>query len=162
MENTTVLRVQRTSCVIHLKLVCRTRLQVRAVPVGASGIDAVPHFRKRRISMRERSSVVKHLAYLLCLAGMCFCVATGQAQEARKLLSQSQPDYPELAKRMRLQGTVKVQIIIGTDGIIKNTKVVGGNPVLVEATLEALKKWKYAPSSSETSTTLEFNFHPPS
>jgi len=112
--------------------------------------------------MRKSGSAVKHLIYVLCLAGMCFCVATGQAQESRKLLAQSQPDYPELAKRMRLAGTVKVQVIIGTDGIVKNTKVVGGNPVLVEATLEALKKWRYAPSSSETSTVLEFNFHPPS
>lgn len=111
--------------------------------------------------MRKRS-VVRHLVFVLCLAGMCLCAATGQAQESRKLLAQSQPDYPELAKRMRLAGTVKVQVIIGTDGIIKNTKVVGGNPVLVESTLEALKKWKYAPSSNETSTTLEFNFHPPS
>jgi len=112
--------------------------------------------------MRKSGSVVKHLVYVLCLAGMCFCVATGQAQETRKLLAQSQPDYPELAKRLRLAGTVKVQVIIGTDGIIKNTKIVGGNPVLVESTLEALKKWKYAPSGSETTTTLEFNFHPPS
>ena len=112
--------------------------------------------------MRELGSAVKRLAYVLCLAGMCFCAATGQAQEARKILAQAQPDYPELAKRMRLQGTVKVQIIIGTDGIIKNTKVIGGNPVLVESTLEALKKWKYAPSSSETTTMLEFNFRPPS
>jgi len=39
--------------------------------------------------------------------------------------------------------------------------VLGGNPVLVESTLEALKKWRYAPSGSETTTTLEFNFHPP-
>lgn len=112
--------------------------------------------------MRERGCVVKHLAFVVLLVGVCFCAATGQAQEARKVLAQSQPDYPELAKHLRLAGTVKVQVIIGTDGIIKNTKVVGGNPVLVEATLEALKKWKYAPSSSETTTTLEFNFHPPS
>jgi len=121
-----------------------------------------PISEREGFSMRERGSVVKRLAYVLCLAGICFCVTCLQAQEARKALSQAQPDYPELAKRMRLQGTVKVQIIIGTDGVIKNTKVVGGNPVLVESTLEALKKWKYAPSSSETTTMLEFNFHPPS
>lgn len=112
--------------------------------------------------MRERGSVAKHLVYMLWLVGMCFFAATGQAQEARKALAQSQPDYPELAKRLRLAGTVKVQVIIGADGIIKNTKVVGGNPVLVESALEALKKWRYSPSSNETTTILEFNFHPPS
>jgi protein TonB len=99
---------------------------------------------------------------VLLLAGVSFGAAKSQAQEGRKVVTQTQPEYPELAKRLRLQGTVKVQVIIGTDGIIKNTKVVGGNPVLVESTLEALKKWKYAPSSSETATTLEFSFRPPS
>jgi len=111
--------------------------------------------------MRERGGVTKRLVYVLWLVGICFCVATGQAQEARKVLAQSQPEYPELAKRLRLAGAVKVQVIIGADGNIKNTKVLGGNPVLVESTLEALKKWRYAPSGSETTTTLEFNFHPP-
>jgi len=137
-------------------------LQERAVPSAQAALMLSPISEKEGFSMRNSGSVVKHLVHVLCLAGMCFCVATGQAQEARKLLAQSQPDYPELAKLLRLAGTVKVQVIIGTDGIIKNTKIVGGNPVLVESTLEALKKWKYAPSSSETTTTLEFNFHPPS
>src|SRR5262249_30903023 len=112
--------------------------------------------------MRKSGSVVKHLVYVLCLAGMCFCVATGQAQETRKLLAQSQPDYPGLAKRLRLAAKVKVQVIIGRDGIIKNAKIVGGNQVLVESTLEALKKGKCDPSVSQRTPTLQFNFHPPS
>jgi hypothetical protein len=32
--------------------------------------------------------------------------------------------------------------------------------MLVEAVMEVLKKWKYAPSGSETVTILEFAFHP--
>ena len=32
--------------------------------------------------------------------------------------------------------------------------------MFVDATTEALKKWKYAPSNSETTAELEFNFHP--
>ena len=61
---------------------------------------------------------------------------------------------------MRLTGTVKVQVIIAKDGQIKDTKVLGGHPVLVDTTLEALKKWKYAPAPTETTSILEFNFHP--
>jgi TonB family protein len=59
-----------------------------------------------------------------------------------------------------LSGTVKVQVVIGADGQVKEVKVVGGHPLFVEATLEALKRWKYAPSNSETTAALEFNFHP--
>jgi TonB family protein len=59
-----------------------------------------------------------------------------------------------------LSGTVKVQVVIAPDGQVKEVKVIGGHPLFVEATLEALKKWRYAPSNSETTAALEFNFHP--
>ena len=83
-----------------------------------------------------------------------------QAQESRKVLSNPVPVYPEMAKRMRLTGTVKVQIVIGTDGRIKEKNFIGGHPVSVSAVEETLKDWKYAPASGETTTQLEFNFHP--
>jgi len=37
---------------------------------------------------------------------------------------------------------------------------VGGHPVLANAALEALKKWKYEPSSEETTGVVEFHFDP--
>jgi len=91
---------------------------------------------------------------------LSFLVPSGSAQEARKLLVQDQPAYPAAAKSIRLTGTVKVQVIIAKDGQIKDAKVLGGHPVLVDATLDALKKWKYAPAATETTSLLEFNFHP--
>jgi TonB family protein len=96
------------------------------------------------------------------LLGLLFGLTTvsGYAQEGRKIITQVAPIYPELAKRFGLTGTVKVQVVIAEDGQIKQTKVLGGHPLLVDATLDALKKWKYAPSSGETNATLEFNFHP--
>jgi TonB family protein len=81
-------------------------------------------------------------------------------QEGRKLIAQPVPAYPQAARFARLSGTVKVQVVIGADGQVKEVKVVGGHPLFVEATLEALKRWKYAPSNSETTAALEFNFHP--
>jgi TonB family protein len=87
-------------------------------------------------------------------------VANLQAQESRKVLSNPVPVYPEVAKRMRLVGTVKVQIVIAADGRIKDKNFIGGHPVLVSAVEETLKNWKYAPASGETTTQLEFNFHP--
>ena len=73
---------------------------------------------------------------------------------------ESDAAYPEMAKSMKLRGMVKVQVIIGTDGTIKETKVIGGHPMLVESVTETLKRWKYAAASTETVTVLEFDFHP--
>jgi TonB family protein len=82
------------------------------------------------------------------------------AQDTRKLISGPTPTYPEVAKRIGLIGVVKVQVVIGQDGKIKETKVTGGHPLLVSSVEETLKNWKYAPASTETTTTLEFRFHP--
>jgi TonB family protein len=95
---------------------------------------------------------------LLTLSLMAAVCVSGQ--EGRKLTEQPVPIYPQLARRSGLSGTVKVQIVIAPDGHVKDVKVVGGHPLFVDATVEALKKWKYAPSNSETTAALEFNFHP--
>jgi hypothetical protein len=57
------------------------------------------------------------------LAGALLAMALGlgvtnlQAQEGRKALSNPAPTYPEVAKKLRLVGTVKVQVVIGADGV---------------------------------------------
>jgi TonB family protein len=91
---------------------------------------------------------------------LCAAAANTSGQEARKAISKPTPRYPEIAKQMKLVGTVKVEILVGPDGKIKSTNVVGGHPVLIDATLVALKEWKYEPTKTETAETLIFNFHP--
>jgi protein TonB len=82
------------------------------------------------------------------------------AQETnRKVISNPTPAYPELARKAHLVGVVKVQVVIAADGKIKEVKVIGGHPLLVDSVQETLKNWKYAPASGETTTVLAFNFH---
>jgi TonB family protein len=83
---------------------------------------------------------------------------TTLAQQERKVIENPTPDYPPLARRMRITGTVKVTALVGTDGLIKDVQVHGGNPVLVQEVENTLKKWKYAPASAETKIELEFKF----
>ena len=96
-----------------------------------------------------------------CALLVCLLALGAPAQEVRKLIDQPHPRYPEVAKTLRLSGTVKVQVTIGTDGQIKETKILGGHPIFVDATLDALKKWRYAPAPAETTAQLEFSFRPP-
>lgn len=107
----------------------------------------------------ERNTKRKVGQILLAL-GLSFAGAGVHAQETRKALNNPTPVYPETARQFRLTGVVKVQVVIAPDGQIKDVKVLGGHPVLVNAVQETLKNWKYAPASSETTATLVFNFHP--
>ena len=85
-------------------------------------------------------------------------LAWGQDELNRKTKSKVAPTYPELARKMNITGVVKVQVTVAPNGSIKNTKVLGGHPILVDAVQKALKKWKYAPGSAETTTQVEFKF----
>jgi TonB family protein len=97
---------------------------------------------------------------IFVLMALILTTANLRAQDGRKVIANPVPVYPEVAKRLSLTGTVKVQVVIATDGKIKETKVVGGHPLLVSSVEETLKNWKYAPASTETTATLEFRFHP--
>jgi TonB family protein len=82
-----------------------------------------------------------------------------RGQEVRKTISNPAPVYPEVAKRMQLAGVVKIDVVVGPDGKIKESKVIGGHPVLVDAALTALRDWKYEKANSETKKQVEFKFH---
>jgi TonB family protein len=97
-------------------------------------------------------------AQILLAMGLTLGVPSLHAQENRKVIANPTPAYPETARRFRLSGVVKIQVLIAPDGQIKDVKVIGGHPLLVSAVQDALKNWKYAPASGETA--LEFSFHP--
>ena len=59
---------------------------------------------------------------------------------------------------MNLEGVVKVELIVGVDGEIKDAKVLGGHPILVDVTLRALRNWKYERGRTESKFQLEFKF----
>jgi protein TonB len=76
----------------------------------------------------------------------------------RKIKSKVTPDYPELAHRMSIVGKVRIAVVIAPNGTIRNAKLIGGHPILVDAAMDAVKKWKYEPSPNETSDTVEVVF----
>jgi protein TonB len=77
----------------------------------------------------------------------------------RKVRSKVAPEYPELARQMSVTGKVKIEATIAADGHVTGTKVVGGSPLLVNASLEALKKWRFETGPKETTETIEFEFN---
>ena len=84
--------------------------------------------------------------------------ADGDSDSGRKVKSKVAPIFPDLARRMRLSGAVKVEIVIAPNGSVKNTKVIGGHPLLVDPAVDAVKKWRFEPASEETTETIEFKF----
>jgi len=67
------------------------------------------------------------------------------AQEA-KIIRRVIPAYPSLAKAARVQGVVKLQGVISTEGRIEHLQVISGHPLLVQAAVDAVKQWVYRPT----------------
>jgi TonB family protein len=86
--------------------------------------------------------------------------AWGQEEINRKVKTRTAAIYPELARRMRITGVVKVQITVAPNGVVKNTKLLGGHPVLASAALVAVRTWRYEASKEETTGIVEFRFDP--
>lgn len=99
-------------------------------------------------------------AIALCAVGSVTRVGgqDSQSEIVRRAKTKVSAVYPDLARKMNLNGTVKVEVVIAPNGTVKEAKVVGGHPVLASAALEAARKWRFEPASMETSGVIDFKF----
>jgi TonB family protein len=109
----------------------------------------------RRIASRRMIALTARIV-LLALATATVCCA----QEERKAILHPAPAYPAFARQHNLSGTVKIKAIVSPDGQVKNVEVIGGHPLLINAAVDAVKQWKYAPAKTETPIELQFHFQP--
>jgi TonB family protein len=102
----------------------------------------------------------------MLMAGLFVLTTTAPAlhaqteNNARKLLYRVEPEYPADLKRIGIGGYVRVEATISPSGAVEDATIAGGNPILAEAAVKAVKKWKYAPLDSKTKAKLVFHFSP--
>jgi protein TonB len=83
----------------------------------------------------------------------------GLAQEAPKKVTKSEglnnvtakvsPDYPAIAKQLKIEGSVELEALVTESGTVEKVNIVSGNPVLTRPASDAVKKWKFAPFTSD-------------
>jgi TonB family protein len=115
------------------------------------------------ISKPDRKPLQK--TAFLCRAGLGVMLSIGmligsvaQAEDMRKARSNPPPEYPELAKRLKIRGAARVRVTIAPDGEVKAVQEVGGNPVLVDALVRAVRKWTYEPADKISVLEVKFDF----
>jgi TonB family protein len=101
------------------------------------------------------------IALILCLASIAVAQNGSAASGSeRKVATRVAPPYPDLAKKLHLHGIVKVEAVVRANGTVKSTRVLGGNPVLGEAAEDAVSKWKFEPTQSDTTEIVQLAFEP--
>lgn len=83
-----------------------------------------------------------------------------KAATSRTVLVRVSPEYPRVAASMKLMGAVQLEATVRADGTVRDVKVLGGHPVLAEAATNAVKRWRYEPSSKETTELVRITFEP--
>jgi len=109
--------------------------------------------------------IVKHLCTsgaLLLAVLLAFAPVQTHAQDAgkRRVLNRVAPVYPTLARTMSLQGSVKIDALVSSDGTVKEVEVKGGHPVLVDAAADAVRRWRWEAAGHESHEMVEVRFSP--
>jgi TonB family protein len=106
----------------------------------------------------------RRFARLLLLGLLLAVSASSFAQQdepgSRKVISRAEPDYPRIARNMRLGGVVKVEAVVAPNGTVKSVAVRGGPPILTTAAADAVRKWRWTPGGHETREPVEIKFSP--
>lgn len=107
--------------------------------------------------------------FMRMLALVCLAIVVGsvgvlpahtQEQTGRKLVTHVQPKYPEYLRQHEIGGSVRLTVVVTPNGNVKNVTPIGGNPILVDAAIDAVKQWKYVPSENTETFEVRVEFAP--
>jgi TonB family protein len=81
----------------------------------------------------------------------------------RRIIYRVMPEYPELARRARVQGTVVLDTVVSVEGAVTQVKFVSGPEALSQAARDAVRWWRYEPylvngqpATVETTAAVDF------
>jgi TonB family protein len=114
----------------------------------------------RRASMKNPS-----LWLLICFSIVSISFARPSraqldSKSDRKVATRVEPDYPPVLRMRQIGGTVRLEVTITPQGTVERAKVLGGNPILAESAVTAVKKWRYVSAENTTTTTVSLVFNP--
>jgi len=102
---------------------------------------------------------IRRIIAACCLLAMAAQISWG-AEATRHLKTKVLPEYPELARRVNIKGAVRLELVVTPDGKVKDVTVLGGNPVLARAAVEAVRKWRYTSADAQSTIVVKLDFDP--
>jgi TonB family protein len=113
-----------------------------------------------RSALRSKTAFqgVLFTATVLCFGSLALAQQGSKAD--RRLVTRVEPDYPPVLKVRQIGGTVRLELTISPKGAVKSISILGGNPVLAESAIAAVKQWIYAPADAVTTEKVSLEFNP--
>jgi TonB family protein len=99
---------------------------------------------------------MKQLRYLVCLVALLTSVPllvagmrVSHADALKNVVKKSVPEYSPVARQMKIQGDVEVEVRITESGDVADVKPLAGNAMLTGTVVKAVKEWKFTPFTED-------------
>jgi len=89
-----------------------------------------------------------------------YAPAQERSEGSRKVVTRVVPQYPGLARPLHLQGSVRADVLVASNGKVMSVEVKGGHPLLAQAAQDAVRQWTWEPASHQTHESVELSFMP--
>jgi TonB family protein len=110
--------------------------------------------------MKNRISVALFVLITILTFAPNHALTQETSESGRRVVSKVVPQYPGIARSMKIQGTVRADVVVAPNGKVTSIEVKGGHPLLAQAAQEALRQWKWEAASHETHESVELRFTP--
>jgi TonB family protein len=106
----------------------------------------------------RRAGILIAAAVLFAAVSTRTSTAQTQGHSERRVVYRVAAVYPELAKRDRIRGVVRLEVVVGANGTVKSTTPLGGAPVLIPSAIDAVRKWRFEAAPRETTEIVQILF----
>jgi TonB family protein len=134
----------------------------RMMPLGKDGAPGQEKQTMAHVSHKQKRRRALILGVMLAILTQNFATNALAQQiktiSSRKLTTSAKPIYPSTARKLKIAGSVKLEATVSPDGAVAESKVIGGNPLLVQAVSDAIAKWKWQPGPQQTKELVEVKF----
>ncbi|HWO30404.1 MAG TPA: energy transducer TonB [Candidatus Acidoferrum sp.] len=111
--------------------------------------------------MKNNSRAIRGmLAGAVLVAASAGLSAAQEVSFNRKAVKMVAVPYPSILKSKGIGGTVKLRVLVSANGTVKDVQVLGGNAILADCSVKAVKQWVFAASEKEESIELSVAFDP--
>ena len=106
---------------------------------------------------RSVKSRVSRVFPLVAFAVAIILAVPGRADD-RAVKSKVAPIYPDIARRLHVEGMVSIQATVDAGGNVTEAKATGGNALLGPAAEDAVRKWKFDAGSGNATVKVNVEF----
>ena len=145
----------RTNIAGYARVLLERAIQARDLPEWRHALRQLDDLSKVAVTPRQSESTTS--------SSVARRISVPPAEQAERLIRSTPAIYPPLARQARIQGVVRLRILVGIDGRVQKVDLMNGHPILAPSAMEAVRMFVYSPAladgqPAEVDTVVDVHF----